>query len=98
MNSDYDRLRAILLGDNPFLSLPWRVWDLPDNPLGPRVRLWDESFAPRWDSHPPTITPELSPEEWAAWHTRSHDLGLSAGRVNAIAATVAELTRTESRI
>lgn len=94
--SDYDRLQYLMC-PNPFLPPAWPAdsWDLPADPLAPRERLWDEAFAPRWDSHPPVITPKLGPEEWAAWHMRGHNFGLSVGRAKAIAATVAELMRTE---
>lgn len=79
----FEQLRAILVPANPYLPAPW--------PSGPRVRWWDEMFAPVWDDQPPTVTPELSSEDWAAWHTRAPGYSYSPARTSAIRATVESL-------
>lgn len=70
---------AIDVWPNPLL--PWEV------PAGARSRLWDESFAPIWDSHPPAVTPELDSDGWARWHTRAPGgRWISPDRVSAVSA------------
>ena len=82
---DYEYLKHIRVWCNPFLPLSTEV---------PHMQWWDEMFAPVWDSQPPTVTPELSSDDWAAWHTRTPGHVLSPARVAAVRSTVADLMST----